>query len=104
MPSVELPFWLIAGRRDVLNPPPHEPCDEPAAAHAFTSADKLVAFMKARGGATWQVDQIADAEGVIIAVSKLHQNGTKSICIDAHPDGSGGLLVSLSDLLAAHDK
>ena len=104
MPTLELPFWLIAEHQDVVNPPPLKPCDEPEAAHCFTSIEKLAAFMKARGGATWQIEQIADDEGVIVAVAKLHQAGTKAICIDPQPDGSGGLLVSLSHLLAGYDK
>jgi hypothetical protein len=104
VPSLELPFWLITERRDVLNPPVQEPCDDPQAAHCFTSIEKLTAFMKARGGATWQIDQIADDEGVIIAVAKLYHAGAKTVCIDPGPNGSGGLLVSLADLLAGHDK
>jgi hypothetical protein len=104
VPSIELPFWLITEHRDVLNPPAQEPCDAPNAAHCFTSIDRLTAFMKARGGATWQIEQIADDEGVIVAVAKLHQIGIKELCIDPAPNGSGGLLVSLSDLLSAHDK
>lgn len=104
MPSVDLPFWLITQHNDVLNPPSTEPCEQPNAAHAFTAVEKLTAFMKARGGATWHIDQIADREGVIVTVAKLYERGMPSICIDPEPDGSGGLLVSLSDLLAAYDK
>src|SRR5262245_3593253 len=99
MPSIELPLWLIIERKDVLNPPPQDPCDDPRAVHCFTSVEKLMAFMKARGGATWQIEQIADDEGVILAAASLHSAGTKTLCIDPAPDGSGGVLVSLSDLL-----
>jgi hypothetical protein len=104
MPSVNLPFWLIVERRDVLNPPPNEPCEQPKAVHAFTALEKLTVFMKARGGATWRIHQIASSEDVIASVAKLYEKGVAAICIDPGPDGSGGLLVSLSDLLAAYDK
>lgn len=104
MPSVELPFWLIKERRDVINSPANEPCEQPQAAHAFTAVEKLTAFMKARGGATWHIDQIAKSEDVIENVAKLYEKGVTGICIDPEPDGSGGLLVSLSDLLAAYDR
>src|ERR1700759_1108840 len=103
MPSVDLPFWLIMERHDVLYPTPNTPCERPKAAHAFSAVEKLTAFMKARGGATWHIDQVARSEDVIAAVAKLYEKGVTGICIDAQPDGSGGLLVSLSDLLAAYD-
>ncbi len=102
MQRLELPFWLITERKHVLNPPPNIPCADPDAAHAFTSAQKLAEFLKARDGGRWEINQAADREGVLIAVSELHQQGLASICIDPEPDGSGGLLVSLRDLLAAY--
>jgi hypothetical protein len=101
---VELPFWIIIDRENVLRPPPKEPCDEPKAAHAFTTAEKLAEFMRARGRGKWQIDQIADQEGVIVAVAQLYEQGHHALCIDPESDGSGGLPVSLSDLLAAYGK
>jgi hypothetical protein len=41
---------------------------------------------------------------VIVAVAELYEQGYREICIDPEPDGSGGLLVSLSDLLAVYRK
>lgn len=102
--SVDLPFWVITECPDVLNPPPNEPCEVPRAAYAFTLAEKLVAFMKPRVGATWHIAQVADREGVIVAVATLHARGVPTLCIDPVPNGLGGLLVSLSDLLAAYDR
>jgi hypothetical protein len=104
MPSVDLPFWIVAEQHHILYPPAHEPCDEANTAHCFTAAEKLTAYMTARGGARWSIDQVADREGVIVLVSGLYERGINSICIDPEPDGSGGLLVSLSDLLAAYGK
>jgi hypothetical protein len=104
MSAPEIPFFLITDRADVQQPPDHEPCNDPKAAHAFTSAEKLAAFMNARGRAKWKIDQVADREGVIVAVAELYEQGYREICIDPEADGSGGLLVSLSDLLAAYRK
>jgi len=104
MPAPKVPFFLIIDRADVQQPTEHEPCDDPKAAHAFTSAEKLAAFMNARGRAKWKIDQVTDREGVIVAVAELYEQGYREICIDPEPDGSGGLLVSLSDLLAVYRK
>lgn len=104
MPSPELPFWIVTERKHVLNPPAHIPCADPDAAHAFSSAEKLAAFMQARGGARWDINQVVDQPGVIVAIAELHANGIEKICIDAEPDGSGGLLVSVADVLKAYRK
>lgn len=104
MPSVEIPFWLIVERANVLSPPPQEPCDDPKAAHGFTTTEKLAAFMQARARAKWQIDQVADHEGVIVAVAQLYEQGCHAMCIDPNPDGTGGLLVSLTDLLRAYQR
>jgi len=98
---LSIPFWLISERKHVLNPPAKIPCADPDAVHAFTTAEKLAAFMKARGGARWEINQVADHEGVIVAVGDLHARGADKLCIDPEPDGSGGLLISLSDVLEA---
>ena len=102
MRSLEIPFWIIAERKHILDPPAHIPCAEPDAAHAFTTAEKLAAFMSARGGARWDINQVATREGVIVAIAELHAQGIGTICIDAEPDGSGGVLVSISDVLQAY--
>lgn len=99
MPSVEIPFWLIVSREDVQSPPPHEPCDDPKAAHGFSTSEKLAAFMQSHVRAKWQIDQVADQEGVIVAVAQLYEQGYRDMCVDPEPDGSGGTLVSLKDLL-----
>jgi hypothetical protein len=52
MSSIELPFWLIIERHDVLSQPPNERCEQPKSVYAFSAVEKLTAFMKARGGAT----------------------------------------------------
>jgi hypothetical protein len=104
MPAPILPFWLIRERSNVLKLPAHEPCDDPKAAHCFTSAEKLSEFMRAHGGARWQIDQVADDVGVIVAVADLHQHGFRDLCVDPEADGSGGLIVSIGDLLKAYGK
>lgn len=60
--------------------------------------------MRAHGGAKWQIDQVADREGVIVAVAELYESGYRQMCVDPEPDGSGGLLVSIADLLHAYGK
>lgn len=102
MSTPALPFWLVRERSQALNLPDHEPCDDPKAAHCFSTAEKLAAFMQAHGGARWQIDQVADREGVIIVIAELYEDGFQQLCVDPEPDGSSGLLVSIGDLLKAY--
>jgi hypothetical protein len=104
MTNLSIPFWLVSERKYVLNPPATIPCADPAAVHAFTTAEKLAQFMQARGGARWEINQVTDREGVIVAVAELHSNGATKLCINPEPDGSGGLLISLSDVLEAYKR
>src|ERR1700759_5514740 len=104
MPDLPIPFWLVSARKHVLNPPPQTPCDDPEAVHAFTTADNLAQFMQARGGARREINQVADRAGAIVPIAELHSRGVGKLCIDPEPDGSGGLLISLADVLERYKR
>jgi hypothetical protein len=104
MAAPTLPFWLVRELTRASKRLDGTPCDEPKAAHGFTTAEKLAEFMTAHGGARWQIDQVADREGVIVTVAELYEAGIEHLCIEPEPDGFGGLLVSVGDLLRAYGK
>jgi hypothetical protein len=58
--------------------------------------------MRAHGRPRWAIDQVADQEGAILVVSELYQEDFRDMCLD--PDGSGGMLISLADLLKAYGR
>ena len=99
--NIRLPIWLITERKHILNPPPNIPCADPDAVHAFTSADKLTAFLEARQGGRWDVNEVGDRQSVLLVVAQLHGQAVFNVCFDPNPDGSGGTTVKISELLAA---
>jgi hypothetical protein len=99
-----LPFWLVTEHNHVLSSPANIPCADPSAVHAFTSAEKLTAFLAARVGGRWEIRPVADYAGVVVAVADLHKHGAPHLCIDLAPDGSGGDLITLAELLDAYTR
>src|SRR6476619_1738479 len=104
MEQIELPFWLVTERKHILNPPQAIPCEDPKAPHAFTSAERLTAFLNARGGGRWEVNLVADNEGLLIAIADVHQRGVTNVCFDPEPDGSGGHLKRITDILQVYNR
>ena len=103
MEQIKLPFWLVTERKHILNPPLIIPCEDPNAPHAFTTAEKLTAFLNAREGGRWDVNLVADNEGLLVAIADVHQHGVVNICFDPEPDGSGGDLKRITDILQIYD-
>jgi hypothetical protein len=90
--------------RQVEREPANEPCDDPAAIHAFTTTQRLTDFLDARGRGNWKVSFVLRREDIVLAVADAHHNGAAMLCFDPATDGSGGKLVSLVELLAACDQ
>jgi hypothetical protein len=97
----QLPFWIVTEQKHVLNPPAKVPCNDPFAPHAFTIAEKLTAFLDERKSGRWTVAHVYDADALLLAVADAKDNQATHICFDPEPDGSGGELVNLADVLAA---
>ena len=96
MKNLPLPIWIISERNGLLHPPEHIPCDAPQAAHGFTSADQLMAFLSAQKGGRWKLDLLPDRESFAVAIAELHEKKISQLCVDPKPDGSDGTLLSLS--------
>jgi hypothetical protein len=77
--KLQLPFWIVTEQKHILNPPANIPCEDPLAPHAFTSTEKLTAFMAKRAGGRWDVNLVADEEGLIVTIADLHQQGASRI-------------------------
>jgi hypothetical protein len=97
-----LPFWLVTHREHVLNPTIKIPSKESFAAQAFTSADKLIGYIMAHQNGRLAINQVPDRAAVIVAVADLHKRGVSTLCIDRDPDGTGGTLISIADLIVAY--
>jgi hypothetical protein len=102
MDNLALTYWLATERKHVLNPPLKVPCDDPNAPLAFTTTEKLTAFLKAREAGRWNIKLISNHEAVVIAVADAHQHGARNICFDPEVDGSGGTLVGIQDILRVY--
>ena len=76
------PFWIVAEHKHVLNQPAKLPCNDPFAPHAFTSTEKLTAFLKARDGGRWDVSLVADKDAILLAVADAQHKGAHTqICL-----------------------
>jgi hypothetical protein len=103
MNAPALPFWIVTEHKHVLNPPARIPCNDPFSPHAFTTAEKLTAFLNERKAGRWDVNLVADRDAILMVVADAKAKGATHVCFDPAVDGSGGELVSLLDLLAAYE-
>jgi hypothetical protein len=97
--KLSFPFWLITEQRHILNPPAKVPCDSPFAVHAFSTTDKLSAFLEANKGGRWSIDLVANHEALLVAIADLHLKNVPGFCLDPKADGSEGELITLADAL-----
>jgi hypothetical protein len=98
----ELPFWLVSQHEHSLNPAIQLLGDFPRAAHIFTTAERLIAYMMAHHQLRWAVNLVTDREGVIMAMADLHRQKMDTLCIDPDPDGTGGEIMRISDVVGAY--
>jgi hypothetical protein len=72
----------------------------PGTALAFTSSDKLFAFMKANIGGEWKMEMADDREGLIILIADLHRLEVRKIIVNPETDSTNGEEITLADLVA----
>src|SRR5262245_40702738 len=99
MPAVSLPFWVITERYRLLNSAAQIPCANPGALIGFADTAKMAAFLRARSGGRWEFDLVGDRDAMILLIADAHRRGTNTVCFDCEPDGSGGLLVDIRQLI-----
>jgi hypothetical protein len=66
---------------------------------AFSTTEKLSAFLSEREAGEWNLHLVSDRDGLVLIIAMAHNSRIDSICIDADPGGSGGDQVSLNDLM-----
>ena len=96
---LSIPLWFVSERKQRL-PPARAPCDDPGAMLAFSTTDKMSAFLSEREAGEWNLHLVGDREGLILIIAMAHNSRTESVCVDPESDGSGGQQVSLNDLMA----
>jgi hypothetical protein len=67
---------------------------------AFTTTEKLMAFLAGSSAIEWKINLAGDREGLVLVIAIAHNHGIDSICTDPDERGSGGEDVSLNQLLA----
>ena len=99
MIDLRLPFWVV-NTRTVATHPIQSPCNDPKAIHAFNSGEAMTDYLAQRLAGTWKVTLVADKAALIFGIADAHQSGSKVICVDPKPDGSGGKSLLLRELMA----
>ena len=98
MTKVRFPFWIVVDRlpeTDALR----SPCDDPKAIQAFSSGDKVVAYLAGREVGTWKVSLVNDRNALVLAIADAHQHGSVTVRLDSQNDGSGGQPADITHLL-----
>jgi hypothetical protein len=96
---LDLPIWFLTERtqeRISLHPP----CDERGAVIAFSTTEKLTAFLAGRQSGEWNLHLVADRAELILIIAIAHNRRMESIRIDPDLTGFGGQQVSLNELMS----
>jgi len=104
MENLKLPFWIVTDPRRAPNPARRFPCNDPFALHAFTTAETLAPFLEAHKHERWDVTLIVEHQALQTLFADAEQRGATHICFDPDPDGSGGDLLYMADVLDACDQ
>jgi hypothetical protein len=95
---LSLPIWFVTERKQEAMPT-HPPCDEQGGVIAFSTTEKLTAFLAERTSGEWKINLVADRAWLILIIAIAHNRGMESICVDPDLNGTGGEKVLLNDLM-----
>jgi hypothetical protein len=87
--ELSLPFWMVLDRSGEAVPV------------AFTTTEKLSAFLDRDQSGSWSISLIADPAALFLAVADIHQQGAKMVWVDpakSHSDSDSIRLVDLLEL------
>ena len=94
MARICLPLWFVTDRSEKATPA-NPPCGDPRATAAFTTTERLVAFLKGSSAGKWKVELVSDHQDLMLVIADLHSEGASAVCVDPHQDGTGGEHVKL---------
>ena len=87
MSDLSLPFWLLIGS-DAEHPP-----------SAFTTTEKLGAFLDSEEPGQWKISLIATPEGLMLGIADVHQTGASVVWLDPTPGAAPQDSIQLVDLM-----
>ena len=67
MSDLSLPFWIMLDE-DRAHPP-----------SAFTTRDKLEAFLEGQRLVRWKMSFVSDREALILSIADIHQQGAATV-------------------------
>jgi hypothetical protein len=85
--DLSLPFWVLTGAD----------ADHPAS--AFTTTEKLTAFLDKGGAGRWKISLVADRESLILAIADAHLQGATAVWLDPIAGAAQEDSIRLVDLM-----
>jgi hypothetical protein len=103
--ALTLPFWVIAAH-ELETPAPCARClSKTHAPVAFSDATHAMHYLRAlrdKNPGVWRI-RLVDSAGLMLFAADLHHHGVPAIPFDPQPDGTGGIDITLAELLALPD-
>ena len=99
MPAVRFPFRILVPRDPEGSPAHDAGCEAPNHVAVFSAAALAVADMEAADGGEWDVRLVSRPSRPEIEAF-LRRFAVARVCVDRHPDGTGGTEMTVEELLA----
>ena len=90
-PRLSFPFWIVTPHRGPA-------CGGDGQAATFSSASRAMAYMEAQREGEWDVRLVSRTSKPEIA-DFFGRHVITEVCHDQNPDGTGGELIPVADLL-----
>jgi hypothetical protein len=84
---LSLPFWVLTGPDD-QHPP-----------SAFTTNERVSAFLGNGGAGRWKVSLVDDRPSLILAIADVHMQGATTVLLDPSADANPEDSIRLVDLV-----
>ena len=92
-PMLRLPLWFVPDRNG------NAPGDEPADMLAFSTHEKLTAYLQQSRTSANEVVPASAREQLVAVIADIHMRGGDAVYLDPDSDGHGGKCVFLTELL-----
>jgi hypothetical protein len=99
---MRFPFWLVTPIRAQV-PAPLAECAKAWVPLTFSTEKRMTAYLSARAAGQWEV-RLVNRYSAAAVVRELTARGCEAACYDVSPDGSGGTLVPLAEILAKDER